>query len=75
MHNVFDELELTIQCPVCHTNIKERTGSIKRAGAIKCSTCGRINLSGQRVQKLFAAIAETERSYADLGRNLFFKLE
>ena len=75
MHSVYDELELTIECPGCHIPINQRTATIKRARAIKCPSCGRIDITGQRIQQLVAAIRDTERNFPDLGRNLRFKLD
>ena len=75
MHSVFDELELTIQCPQCNVGLKEQTGRIKRLKAIRCRSCGRIDIDSDRIAKLELAVHAAERKFADLGRNLCFKLD
>jgi hypothetical protein len=75
MHSVFDELELTIECPQCRKQVKDQAGRIKRLKAIRCVTCGRIDINTDRIEKLVLAVHTTERTYADLGRNLCFTLE
>jgi ribosomal protein S27E len=75
MYSIFDELELTIECPSCTKPIREQTARIKRSRAIRCENCGRIDISNNGMQALVAEIQETERKFPDLSRNLHFKLK
>jgi ribosomal protein S27E len=75
MYSIFDELELTIECPSCTKPIREQTARIKRSRAIRCDKCGRIDISSNGIQALVAAIQDTERRFPDLSRNLHFKLK
>jgi ribosomal protein S27E len=75
MYSIFDELELTIECPTCTKPIREQTARIKRSRAIRCDKCGRIDISSNGMEALVAEIQDTERKFPDLSRNLHFKLK
>ena len=61
-------------CPKCKKTLKT-AAPIPAGKSIKCPACGRIDITGQRIQQLVAAIKDTERNYPDLARNLRFKLD
>ena len=64
MSTFFDELQLTIACPVCGQRTSEKAARLRADPVISCPNCGAVEISGQALQRLAAVL----RSLQSIGR-------
>jgi len=56
MSTFFDELQLTIACPVCGERTSEKAARLRAEPVITCPNCGAVEISGQGLQRLTAVL-------------------
>jgi uncharacterized Zn finger protein len=64
MSTFFDELQLTIACPVCGEQTSEKAARLRADPVITCPNCGSVEISGQGLQRLAAVL----RGLQSIGR-------
>ena len=64
MSTFFDELQLTIACPVCGEHTSEKAARLRADPVITCPNCGSVEISGQGLQRLAAVL----RGMQSIGR-------
>ena len=56
MSRFFDELQLTIACPVCGERTIEKAVRLRAEPVITCPNCGAVEISGQGLQRITAVL-------------------
>lgn len=56
MSTFFDELELTLACPVCGEQTREKATRLRADPVITCPRCGAVEISGHGLQRLAAVL-------------------
>jgi hypothetical protein len=69
-----DELELTIVCPQCRGNVRQRAVRVLQARQLNCARCGTVAATDDIVSHIRAAQAESERKFAQLDAASRFNL-
>ena len=64
MSTFFDELQLTIACPVCGERTSEKATRLRSEPVITCPNCGAVEISGEGLQRLAAVL----RGLQSIGR-------
>ena len=64
MSRFFDELQLTVACPVCGARTVEKAARLRAEPVITCVNCGAVEISGQGLQRLAAVL----RGLQSIGR-------
>jgi uncharacterized Zn finger protein len=65
MSTFFDELELTLTCPVCGEETREKATRLRAEPVITCPNCGAVEISGHGLQRLAAVL----RSFQSISRS------
>jgi predicted RNA-binding Zn-ribbon protein involved in translation (DUF1610 family) len=69
-----DSIELTLPCPQCGKEVKEKLGRLNRDKAFTCPKCGRVKVTGDGLQKISAALKDLDKALAKMTTKIKFKL-